>query len=97
MTIEDSGRTFRLREGDQVARLRYRLDGDRLVLVHTVVPDALAGRGIGGQLVEAALDRARRDELTVVPECEFASAWLRRHPDAAAGIPLEWPEDDEAQ
>lgn len=95
MTVQDSGRTFRLRQDGHVARLTYRLDGDRLVLEHTVVPDALGGKGIGGQLVRAALDRARTDRLTVVPECEFARAWLRRHLEAASGIPLEWPNEDD--
>lgn len=91
MPIEDSGRQFVLREGQQTARLKYRLDGERLALEHTIVPDALGGRGIGGQLVQVALGRARRDRLIVVPECEFASAWLRRHPEAAAGVVVEWP------
>lgn len=94
--VEDSGRRFVIRQEGAIARLTYRRDADRLVLEHTVVPEALSGRGIGGQLVQAALGRARRDRLTIVPECEFARAWLRRHPDAVAGIMLDWPADEEA-
>jgi predicted GNAT family acetyltransferase len=89
--VEDSGRRFAVRVDGQIARLWYRLDGARLVLEHTIVPDALSGRGLAGVLVQAALDRARRDGLTVVPECEFANAWLRRHPGAADGVELGWP------
>ena len=43
------------------AELVYRLRKDRLVLIHTEVPEALGGRGLGGELVEAAIDRAVRD------------------------------------
>jgi hypothetical protein len=28
----------------------------------------------------------------VVPLCPFARSWLERHPDAAAGITIDWGE-----
>jgi predicted GNAT family acetyltransferase len=84
----DEGR-FVLDVDDQMAELLYRLEGRYLVLIHTQVPEALEGRGLGGVLVRAALDRARRDGLTVVPRCPFARDWLGRHPDEAAGIPID--------
>jgi len=72
------------------AELVYRLEPGRLVLVHTGVPDELAGHGVGGRLVEAALDLARRENLQVVPLCPFVRGWLRHHPDAASGLDLDW-------
>jgi uncharacterized protein len=81
---------FELRVADALAELIYRRRADRLVLVHTEVPDELGGRGIGGQLVEAALAKAATDDLTVVPLCPFARGWLERHPDAGAGIRIDW-------
>ena len=33
-----------------MARLEYELDGGRLILVHTGVPEQLGGRGLGGHL-----------------------------------------------
>jgi uncharacterized protein len=81
---------FELRIGDALAELIYRRRADRLVLVHTEVPEELGGRGIGGQLVRAALARAAAEDLTVVPLCPFARSWLERHPDAAAGIRIDW-------
>jgi hypothetical protein len=62
----------------------------RLVLVHTGVPDELGGQGIGGRLVEAALDRARAERLTVVPWCPFARRWLTEHSEAAAVVEIDW-------
>jgi predicted GNAT family acetyltransferase len=77
---------FELTVDGHLAELVYRLDGDRLVLVHTGVPEELGGQGIGGVLVEAALDRARTERLTVVAQCAFAKAWIEKHPDAATGV-----------
>jgi predicted GNAT family acetyltransferase len=79
-----------VRADGQLAELIYRKNGKRLVLVHTGVPDALGGRGIAGQLVQAALDKAVANDMTVVPLCPYAHAWLKRHPDAAARATIDW-------
>jgi predicted GNAT family acetyltransferase len=76
-----------------LAELVYRRDGDRLVLLHTEVPQQLEGKGIGGHLVTAAMDEAAAQHLTVVPRCEFARGWLERHPAIASRAPIEWPTD----
>jgi len=81
---------FELRADGHTAELVYRVDGTYLVLVHTRVPGALEGRGVGGQLGQAAVDRAARDGLTIVPLCPFARGWLQRHPDEAARVPVDW-------
>jgi uncharacterized protein len=81
---------FELALDGHLAELTYRRRADRLVLVHTGVPDALSGRGIGGQLVCAAVARAAAGGLTVVPLCSFARTWLERHPDTAATVTIDW-------
>lgn len=77
---------FVLREGDHLAELAYDVEGDRLTLIHTGVPDELGGRGLGGQLVRAAIDKARAEGLVIDPQCPFARDWLARHPDAHRGV-----------
>ena len=84
---------FEFRAGGQLAELVYRLNGPRLVLIHTEVPAAFEGQGIGGKLVTAAVDRAVRDGLTIVPLCPFARSWLQRHPDVAARASIDWGGD----
>lgn len=83
---------FVLRQDGHEAELTYRARGGRLVLVHTGVPEELGGRGVGGRLVRAAIERAAREQLTVVPVCPFAADWLRRHPDVASTLSVDWPE-----
>jgi predicted GNAT family acetyltransferase len=79
-----------LRADGWLAELVYRIRGDRLVLVHTEVPVELEGRGIGGRLVTAAVDRAAREKLTLVPLCPFARGWLERHPETASKAVIDW-------
>ena len=81
---------FELRADGWLAELVYHIRGDRLVLIHTEVPLELEGRGIGGRLVTAAVDRAAREGRTLVPLCPFARGWLERHPEAAGRAVIDW-------
>lgn len=73
-----------------VAELVYRDEGDRLVLVHTGVPDELGGRGIAGTLVRHAVESAASQGKTVVPWCPYARSWLEEHTDVAATVEIDW-------
>ena len=81
---------FELTEEGHVAELVYHVHGDRMTLIHTEVPKELGGRGLGGVLVQAAVERARRDKLTVVPTCPFARSWLEKHRDAVGDVAIDW-------
>jgi predicted GNAT family acetyltransferase len=85
----DAGRFEAVVDGHR-AELLYERDGDELVLIHTEVPDELEGRGIGGQLVRAAVAVARDRGLVLVPSCQFARGWLGRHPDVLDGVTVDW-------
>ncbi|HEX2596618.1 MAG TPA: GNAT family N-acetyltransferase [Luteimonas sp.] len=62
------------------AELDYEQRGDVLCLIHTGVPPAIGGRGVGGALVRAALDYARAKGLKVRPSCTYAASFIERHP-----------------
>lgn len=81
---------FELDTDGHVAELVYHRNRNRLVIIHTDVPVELEGRGIGGRLVVAAVDRAAREGLTVVPLCPFARGWLERHADESAKAAIDW-------
>ncbi len=84
-----SERRFVLEVDGGTAQLVYDLEPGRLILVHTEVPAALRGRGIGGQLVSAAARAASAEGLVVLPWCSFARRWLHEHPDVAAGVTID--------
>jgi uncharacterized protein len=86
---------FELPTQDGLAELIYRRRANRLVLVHTEVPEKLEGHGIGGLLVKAAVGRAATEGLTVVPLCPFARKWLERHPEMAGTVNVDWGEPPE--
>jgi predicted GNAT family acetyltransferase len=88
---DEAGHRFVLEIDGHEAELVYKLRGDRLVLIHTGVPDELGGRGLGGVLVQAAIDRAAAEGLTVIPECPFARSWLEKHPEQAARVTIVQP------
>ena len=65
-----------------VALTAYDLeDPNRIVFTHTDVPEALAGRGIAGEIVKFGLDHAREKKLTVVPQCAYVASYIKRHPE----------------
>jgi predicted GNAT family acetyltransferase len=57
----------------------YELHDDTITFIHTVVPEALRGRGIATQLIEFALASVRERGLRVIPQCEFFLAYMRKH------------------
>jgi predicted GNAT family acetyltransferase len=67
--------------GEQVAFAEYRLEANTITFTHTRVPEALRGRGMGTQLLEAGLTLARERNLKVVPQCPFFAAYMRAHPE----------------
>lgn len=81
VTHNDWDQRFELQLEEGLAFLEYERSGNSLVLVHTEVPPARQGQGIGGQLVEAALLHARRTRARVIPVCPFVVAYIREHPE----------------
>lgn len=67
--------------GGHTAYIDYEKDNGTIVLTHTFVPEAYEGRGVGAQLVAAALTDIRRQGLKVVPQCSFVAVYIKRHPE----------------
>jgi len=59
----------------------YRLTPGVITFVHTEVPQALAGQGVGSKLIRGALEMVRAQGLKVVPQCPFVSAYMGKHPE----------------
>jgi len=61
----------------------YVNQGSFWAMKHTFVPDALRGRGVAGQLVDAAFTAARKAGVKIDPQCSYVDAYMRRHPETA--------------
>ena len=81
---------FEMASGGAVAFVEYERTGDgRIALLHTEVPEALSGQGVGSKLVRGVLDAVRTEGLKVVPRCEFVAAYVERHPEYRDMVPDE--------
>ncbi len=86
MTVEHDveARRFTAEGAAGTAVLAYAPAGPGLLeLYSTYVPSGDRGRGIAGQLVEAALGYARSEGLRVIPSCWYVAGWIGRHPEHA--------------
>jgi uncharacterized protein len=81
---------FELTRDGHTAELDYTIEGDRIVLLHTEVPKPLGGQGIGAELIQAALQRAADEGLTIIPLCPYARRWLEKHPDRVGAAAIDW-------
>jgi predicted GNAT family acetyltransferase len=66
---------------DGTAAAYYDLSPGVITFIHTEVPRALEGRGIGAQLARGALEAVRARGLKVVAECPFIRGYIERHPE----------------
>ncbi|SFJ58944.1 GNAT family N-acetyltransferase [Cellulomonas sp. KH9] len=78
---DEAGHRYVLRiDGQEAGELGYAVDGDRVVLEHTVVDPARREKGLGSRLAAYALDDARSAGRRVVPQCPFVRAYVDEHP-----------------
>ena len=64
---------FEISVDGHLAVADYELAGDRMVFTHTLVPEALRGRGLAELLVRAGLAEARAQGLRVEPACSYVA------------------------
>lgn len=74
---------FELDADGHIAFSNYKRADGVLTILHTEVPKALEGRGIGSALIRGVLDTARSQGLKVITVCPFAKSYIERHPEYA--------------
>jgi predicted GNAT family acetyltransferase len=65
----------------QAGELVYKVYGNTMLIEHTEVPAVLRGKGVGKQLVAAAVNFARKNKMKIVPACSFAKSVFSRVPE----------------
>ena len=83
VTHNSAAGQFEARTEHGTALLKYVPRGTVLDLVHTEVPPAVEGQGIGMSLARAALEHARSQKVQVIPSCPFVKAYIGKHPEYA--------------
>lgn len=56
------------------------VDDNTLNYNHTIVPTALAGRGIGSALTKFALEHAQDHNKNVIASCSFVARYVEKNP-----------------
>lgn len=74
-------------DGNKQAELSYRHTGERQITIdHTEVKDTLKGQGIGHQLIDAAVEYLRKNNLKAVAECPFVKSMFEKRSDELKDI-----------
>ena len=82
--IQDTGKSrFEiLVDGTIVGCSMYQLFENSIVFTHTVIEADRQEHGLGGELVQSALDTIRdTTKLRVVAQCPYVAYWISKHPD----------------
>jgi uncharacterized protein len=78
-TDNKSASRYELQVEGHTAIADYRLEGDRLAITHVEVPEALRGKGVAAQVMQGVVADATARNLTIVPVCSYAAAYMKRH------------------
>jgi len=74
-------------DGELAGFVQYETSGLEIAFIHTQTDRRFRGQGLGGHLVQAALDEARHRNLAVLPYCPFVKGWITGHREYASLVP----------
>jgi len=78
---ENGGRFFTAPRSNLVAQMTYSLTNAGVMIIdHTEVPPPFKGIGLGPQLVELGVERARRFDRKIIALCPYAKHQFEKHP-----------------
>lgn len=69
-------------DGKEAGRMTYSWAGEnRIIIDHTEVNPEFKGKNVGKQMVLAAVDFARKNNIKILPLCPFAKSVFDRNAD----------------
>lgn len=81
---EKKGAFIAIEEGIQAGEMTYSWAGaDKFIIDHTEVDPSFGGKGVGKQLVMAAVEYAREKGIKILPLCPFAKKVFDKTPEIA--------------
>jgi len=66
-----------------IAYITYDDQNGNMHLTHTIVPDALAGKGLARTLLEDVLEVIKKDGKKAVAQCSYIVKYQEKHPEAS--------------
>lgn len=72
---------FELDVNGYIAFIAYQKNNNTITLIHTEVPEALGGKGVGSVLVQKTLDYIEANQQKVIPVCPFVQSYIKKHPE----------------
>ncbi|HEY8468132.1 MAG TPA: GNAT family N-acetyltransferase [Longimicrobiales bacterium] len=78
---DPAARQFRTGTRTETAVLQYESAPGQITFLHTDVPEALRGKGVGQRLARAGLEHAKAEGLRVVVICPFVRSYVEKHPE----------------
>ena len=78
---EKENERFVIYTEDKEAFVEYRTDGKFINLYHTFTHPALRGKGLAAQVVRAALEFAKENNLKVIPTCSYVQSFIMQNND----------------
>ncbi|MBA2494812.1 MAG: N-acetyltransferase [Acidobacteria bacterium] len=75
--------SFYIKEnGQKSALMTYKKSGENEITIdHTEVDEAMQGKGLGKQMVSAAVEYARENDIKIVPVCPFVKEIIDETPE----------------
>jgi predicted GNAT family acetyltransferase len=74
-------------DGEQAGHASYRRKPGIIAFIHTEIDPEFEGQGLGGQLIEAALNSAQAEEIDVLPFCPFVNKYISEHDEFLPLVP----------
>lgn len=84
VVVSDNEREYRYEisvAGETVGHMGYRSNGNRRVLMHTVIYHAFRGQGLSNVLIKSTLDFLRIHGNTISNYCPVVDRFIRKNPE----------------
>ncbi|KHE72076.1 GNAT family N-acetyltransferase [Halobacillus sp. BBL2006] len=78
---EERGRFYIGEQSSPVAFLAFDEEGDTMIITSTVVEPSARNQGLATELVDHAVNYARKNKLQIDPECPFARDVIKDTPE----------------
>jgi len=78
--VQRDGYRFYIKLGQGVeAEIICELAGDELRVIKSFTPEEHRGKGIASTIMNEVVKYAKKNKLTIVPECSFVKYYCKKH------------------